>query len=251
MLKRGVVGLAVLCLAGLVVYLLSERNARSFGVELKSGELLITRGRMAPFGMQPWAPSDRILAEAYAPIPVIGDSPGSLLLTRFEDRDALDKALFRTLRTWAEPRVEAEDPVRLREAVKLLRRMELLTGISEEQRHQLADIRSRIAWFEGRTELEEALVTLRSAIDKLKLAAESKGRFSKEAGLLFDRIQPLAERLGQQARAASRGESLEPVPELPEPAAEAEVVDVVPTEAPTPTESTEEAEGSSGETAAP
>ncbi len=210
--KRFLMGVAVLCLSGLVIYLLSERNARSYGVELTGGELVVTRGRMLPFGMRVWAPADRVLAEAYAPLPLIGESPGDLLLTRFDDRDALDRALFRTLRTWAEPRVEAEDPVRLREAVGLLRRMELLSGISDEQRTQLADIRSRVAWFEGRTRLEEALETLQAATSRLKAAADAKGRFSKDAGLLYDRVHPLVERIGQQARAAARGEQLDAIP---------------------------------------
>ncbi|MFN7130939.1 MAG: IF-2 protein [Myxococcales bacterium] len=214
-LQRAATALAILLLAGAVLFLLSERNARSFGVELQAGELVVNKGRMLPVGSRPYAPAERVLAEAYAPFPAFGDVTGELLQTRFEDRDALDRALFRTLRGWAEPRVESDDPKRLKEAVRLIDRMALLRGISDEQHAQLTDLRGRIAYFEGRMRLEESLAALRGALGELKLAGESGGRYAKQARALYDRLQPLAERMAAQARAADRLPSAAPADEPP------------------------------------
>ena len=85
-LVRRFLGLVVvLGLAAAVLFLLSERNARTFAVEQQGDRLVVMRGRMLPFGLEPFVPPDKLLAQAYAPMPLEGDSPGEVLLNRFEN----------------------------------------------------------------------------------------------------------------------------------------------------------------------
>ncbi len=187
-------------LGGAILWLVSERNAKTFAVELRAGELVVLKGRELPTGFAPYSPVDKLLARAYAPIPLSGDSPGELLNAPYPDKDRLDQALFRTLRAWVEVRLDADDPERLAQALKYLRRAELLMGITADQRDELRALQGKVAYVEGRARLEEAEVALREATARLRLAAEVRGRYSREAGELFERVNPLSEQLSRTVR---------------------------------------------------
>jgi hypothetical protein len=201
MLRRFLILVLLLGLAGAVAFLLSERNARAFAVEQREGELHVTRGRFLPYGFQLFRPADKALAAAYAPIPFsAGDSPGELMSGPFEDRDALDRALFTAMRGWVEARLDVDDPERLAQALRLLRRLELLTGIADSQRKQLHDLQAKVSFFEGRARLDDGLSTLREAVARLKAASESHGKYARDAGELYERIIGLTEQLSRAAR---------------------------------------------------
>jgi hypothetical protein len=200
--QRFLAFLLILALAGAVAWLLAQVHAKTFAVEQHESDLWIVRGRELPLGFAPYRPADKVLAQAYAPIPLVGDSPGELLNAPFDDRDALDQALFRTFKGWIEARLESDDNDRLAQAIKLLKRAELLTGISAEQRDQLKDLKAKGAYVEGRARLEEAEVALREAVGQLKLAAETRTRYSREAGDLYERTSALAEQLSRAVRNA-------------------------------------------------
>ena len=155
--------LVIMALVGAVLWLLSQVHAKTFAVEQHENELWVMRGRELPAGFTPYRPTDKVLAQAYAPIVLVGDSAGELLNAPFDDRDALDQALFRTFKSWIETRLESEDAERLAQAIKMLKRAELLTGVSAEQREQLKDLKAKGAYVEGRARLEEAEVALREA----------------------------------------------------------------------------------------
>lgn len=201
LLRRFLILVVVLSLAAAVVFLLSERNARTFAVEQHDSELWVMRGRLFPVGLQPFRPSDKVLAQAYAPIALAsGDSPGQLLLGPFEDRDALDRALFGAMRGWVDARLDVDDPERLTQALRLLARLELLSGIADEQRKQLHDLQAKVAFFEGRARLDESLSLLREAVGRLKAASEARGKFARDAGELAQRVTSLSEQLARAAR---------------------------------------------------
>jgi hypothetical protein len=203
----------IVALAGAVVWLLSERHERTYAVEEHDGELWIMRGRELPTGYTPYRPTDKLLSQAYANIPVTGDSPGELLAGPFDDRDVLDQAIFRTLKGWVESRLDADDADRLSQALKLLRRIELLTGVTAEQRGQLKELQAKAAWVEGRARLEEAEVALREAVAKLRTASETRGRFAREAGEMYEKLNPLSEQLSRTVRTSAR--PAEPAAPLP------------------------------------
>src|SRR5262245_32531005 len=92
--KRLIVALLVLALAGAVVFLLSQLNARTYSLEYANGKIFILKGRMLPLGAEPYRPQDPALAEAYAPIDTHDHDPGRLMQMRFSEREELDRALF-------------------------------------------------------------------------------------------------------------------------------------------------------------
>lgn len=191
----------VLGLTAGVLYLLSERNSRTFALEQRGGELRVMRGRMFPVGVVAYEPDDALLAQAYAPLPVANDPIGGLdLAVTYSDRDLLDRALFSVLKELVEIRVNLEDPGKLTEAMRLLRRAELLGGVTEEQRRQLRDLQARVAFFEGRARLDEAVIAARAAVEKLKLASDSFNKYSEAAGELHERIAGLADQLARASR---------------------------------------------------
>ena len=156
--KRLFVSIFLLALAALIFFLLSERNARLFKLELnESGALTVMRGRHLPVGFAPWTPQDLQLAETYAPFVLDQAARAGLDLNRvYEERDALDRALFDMHREAIEQRAGQSDAATLEEVVRLLRRAERLPGLSDEQKRQLRDLQIRTAYFEGRQRLREA-----------------------------------------------------------------------------------------------
>ncbi len=186
--RRLGVGLAFVGLLGVVAWLLSERNHRTFSVERDQNQLVVMRGMMLPFGSKPYHPEDRALADAYAPIPVGSDSTGDLLNRTFHERDDLDQELFKALSSWIAARLAADTPEKLAEAVIYLRRVEKLSALSADQRRQLADLKAEAAYYEGKAKLDEALDGLRDALDKLETATDAKSRHAREASALLLQI---------------------------------------------------------------
>ncbi|MGC4122696.1 MAG: hypothetical protein QM765_50620 [Myxococcales bacterium] len=208
--KRFLVLLFIVALGGAALVLFSALHAKTWAVEQHESELWVVKGRQFPVGFEPYRPADKIQSAAYAPIPLMGDSPGELVIAPYDDRDALDQALFRTFKSWIEARLDSEDPERLTQAFKLLKRIELLTGVAAEQREQLKDLQAKVAYVEGRARLDEAEVALREAVAKLKLASETRNRYAKEAGVLFDQLSPLGEQLSKTVRQAKASATPEP-----------------------------------------
>ncbi|MBI5542616.1 MAG: IF-2 protein [Deltaproteobacteria bacterium] len=213
--QRFLVFLFMVALAGAVVWLLSMMHARTYAVEQRESELWVMRGRELPTGFVPYRPVDKALAQAYAPLPLLGDSPGELLNGPFDDRDALDQALFRTLKGWIDVRLESEDPERRGQSLRLLKRVELFTGISADQREQLRDLQAKVSFFEGRARLEEAELALREAVERLRLAAQTRNRYAAEAGDLYERTAGLAEQLSRATRLASAAHPANSDPKRP------------------------------------
>ncbi len=198
--KRFLIFVVVVGLCGVVFWLLSERHGRMWGVEKKEDSLWIVRGREMPFGFYVYQPTDRLLADAYAPIPWSGEPLGDLLNTTFEDRNELDRAIFKVLKGWMEARLESDDPEKLKETLHLVKRAELLSGIDSQQRQELKDIQARVSYFEGWLLLREAEEALRNGVERLKLAAGAHSKYSREASEIVERVKELSERLSRSLR---------------------------------------------------
>src|SRR5687767_12712202 len=98
-LTRLLVSVVILGLAGLAFTLLARLNAGTFTLhrDEAAGALVVHKGRLLPFGSQPYQPSDPLLADTYAPIPLENLQPGAILERRLTERDELDRALFEVL----------------------------------------------------------------------------------------------------------------------------------------------------------
>lgn len=215
---RLLIVLVVFGLGAAVVMLLSQLNSRTFTTELADGRLLILKGRMMPFGAAPFRPSDPALADAYAPIPLEGLSPGPILEQRFTERDELDRALFDVLEQLARPRVTADDPQAMERGLYYIRRAERLSGLSEEQRRTLKGMQAEGAYYLARTRLDDARRQIIDALAQLKLSAESQSRHSRNASQMLLEIEPAAKALEDSLRRAVHTLSAPASPTEPPPA---------------------------------
>jgi hypothetical protein len=198
---RLLVTLLILGLGGAVGFLLSQLNARTFTLAQESGHLVVMKGRMLPTGAAPYRPGDARLADAYAPIPLEGRDVSSLMEQRFTERDELDRALFPVLEGLARPRVQSDEPAVLEKGLYYLRRAELLSGLSEEQRRTLETMKADVAFFQARQKLEEARRDVTEALTQLKLAAESRNRNTQRANQMLTAVGPAAQALEKALRA--------------------------------------------------
>jgi len=199
---RLVVTLVLLALVGAVGFLLSRLNARTFILQQTDGKLLVLKGRLLPMGSEPYRPSDPALAEAYAPIDLMGGSAAGLDGGKFEERDAMDRALFGLLEGLARPKLVSDDPAVLAQGLQLLSRMQKLGGISDEQRRTLKALEAEVAFFQARTRLDQARRDVAQALTELRLAAESGGRHARPAHRMLAAVEPAAAALEEALRRA-------------------------------------------------
>jgi hypothetical protein len=199
---RLVVTLLVLGLLGVVGLLLSQLNARTFTLQQSDGKLLILKGRMLPVGADPYRPADPALAAAYAPIELLGGSAAGLEGAKFEERDALDRALFGFLEGLARPRLVSDDPAVLSEGLMVLGRMQKLGGITDEQRRTLRGLESEVAFFQARTKLDQARRDIAEALTQLRIAADSGSRHARAAHRMLSAVEPAAGALEDALRRA-------------------------------------------------
>ncbi|MGZ6072054.1 MAG: IF-2 protein [Myxococcaceae bacterium] len=199
---RLVVTLLVFALLGAVGFLLSRLNARTFTVQQTDGKLIILKGRMLPLGADPYRPSEPALAAAYAPIDLMGGSAAGLDGAKFEERDALDRALFDFLEGLARPKLVSDDPAVLSQGLAALGRMQKLGGISDEQRKTLKSLESEVAFFQARSKLDQARRDIADAVTQLRLAADSGGRHARPAHRMLAVVEPSAAALEDALRRA-------------------------------------------------
>jgi len=174
--RRLLVTLLVLFLAGIVCVLLARDNARTFSLKVEGGKLLVQKGRMLPWGSAPYRPADPSLADVYAPIDLSGASVGAAEADRFEDRDELDRALFRILEQAARPKLLSDDTQVVASGMVLLHRMDRLQGASEEQRRTLRSLELDVAYDQARIRFEDARRAVAEGLSELRIAADSPTR---------------------------------------------------------------------------
>jgi hypothetical protein len=199
---RLVVTILVFVLLGAVGFLLSRLNARTFTLQQQDGKLLVMKGRMLPLGAEAYRPSDPALASAYAPIDLLGGTAAGLDGARFEERDAMDRALFEFLEGLARPRLVSDDPAVLSQGLVALGRMQKLGGITDEQRKTLKGLESEVAFFQARTRLDQARRDVAEAVTQLRLAADSGTRHARAAHRMLSAVEPSAAALEEALRRA-------------------------------------------------
>ncbi len=211
-LKRLIITAVVLGLAGATAFLLAQINAKTFSLENRDGKLVVLKGRMLPVGADPWQPADAALADAYAPIELEGTSPMGVMNTKYEDRDSLDRALFNVLENLARPRVNSDDPKLLDQGLYYLRRAEKLSGLGDEQRLSLKQMRSDVAFYTARKRLEDGQRQIEEALAQLKLASGLESKHSRAANQMISAVEPEAKALAEALRRATNTLSA-PAPE--------------------------------------
>jgi hypothetical protein len=216
-LFRVVMLLVLLALVGAVLWLVSERNARTYGLRLQGDQLVVVKGRMLPTGADPWTPGDPLLADAYAPIPLEGHRPtAAVLQARYTERDELDRALFRVLEALARPRVHGESGQVLERGLYYLRRMQQLSGVTQEQRLSLGQLQTEVAFYQAKLKLEQARRMVVDALGQLEVAAASDGANAQHASQILAQISGPARNLERALRSVILWGQPQPdeVPEL-------------------------------------
>jgi hypothetical protein len=204
-LRGMVVGLAIVALTALVAYLLAERNARQWFLVQEDGTLYVKRGVLFPVGSLPFKTDDPDLARAYAPFTV---PPGTKLGEEraFDDRAALDQALYEMLARWARDDLLTGKAELVERGLTWLGRAERLQGLSAAQQDDLRKLRAESGFFEARRFLETAVEALRQARERLRLSAGSPSSHAGEAGEALKRIDPAIDEVFQAGRLLAPGQ---------------------------------------------
>ena len=192
------VGLAVA-----VAWLLAERNARQWWLVPEDGKLVVKKGVFFVAGKVAFKSADPEASRTYAPV----TPPSAAALppeTSYDDRAALDQALFDLLARWAREDVQSEQLARMERARAYLARAARLPGISAAQRDQLRVLQAETAFQEAVEDLRAGAEALRRALEGLRLAAEARGPVAAEADALRKALDPLATSAGQVMLEASR-----------------------------------------------
>ena len=215
-LRQLLAWILILGLAGVALWLASERNARRWVLTPEEGQLVVKKGLLFPAGRGSLKSDDPQLLQLYAPIQ---PPPGAALPPEqsFDDRGALDQALYDILSKWARDDIAEEKPEPMARGLGYLSRAERLPGISSSQREDLKVLRAEYGFHEARQLLERGASDLRLAREKLKLAADSPGPRSGDALLLLRRLEPLVEETHKLSRSADQ--TVEKRPTSPAPPA--------------------------------
>ncbi len=187
------------------LYAMSLLNARTWTLEVAQGQLVVLKGKLLPMGSAPFVPGDPLLAEAYAPLDLNGNTALAVVGQHFEDRDELDRALFSVIELLAKPRVASDDKRDLEVGIALVKRAQALRGLSEEQRKTLSQLHAEVAYFLARQRLDESRKQLDDAVLQLKLAADADARHKKDATQMLLAVEPQVKLLSDVLRAAAQG----------------------------------------------
>jgi hypothetical protein len=216
--RSAIAWVAILGLLALVIWPVSERNARTWYLVPADGRLVVMRGYLAPIGRGAFETSDPGVAAAYAPIV---PPPGKPLPAEraFDERGQLDQAVFELVSGWAREEIASGDPARLERGLGYLGRAEKLPGLSAGQREDLAALRAESGYQEAMRLLSRAVDELRDAADRLRRAASSRSAHAPDAGRLLRELEPAA---GEVTAALRRAEGTRPPPPVPAAAPPAE-----------------------------
>jgi hypothetical protein len=190
--KWALAWLAILGLVGLVAWLVSERNARTWYLVPQDGRLVVMKGYLLPMGRGAFETSDAAAAQAYAPLV---PPPGKALPQErtFDERGLVDQAIYDLVAGWAKDEIASGDPARLERGLGYLARAEKLPGLSGAQRDDLAALRAESGYQEALRLLARAVDDLRDASDRLRRASTSRSSHAAEAGRLLKDLEPAFE----------------------------------------------------------
>ncbi len=195
--------LVVVGLGVLVVWLLADRNSREWWLVPEEGKVIVKKGILFPTGKSTFKTDDPELSRTYAPV----TAPAGAVLPperSFEDRAALDQALFELLARWAKEDIRAEQLQRMQRARDYLQRAARLAGISAAQHEDLRVMQAETAFHEAAWHLEQGAESLRHALDQLRLASEARGPVAAEAQSLLHSLEPIMAGANQSMLEATR-----------------------------------------------
>lgn len=217
---------AILALCAATLVALSELNARTWKLEVRHGHLVVLKGRLLPFGVEPWVPMDGEVAEAYAPLDLEGQGAADVDGHSFSERAELDRAFFTVLERLAAPRLGATARAELERGLALLRRAARLSGLDDPQRHRLRRMQAEMGFALAKLRLESARAQIDEALGQLRVTAESDVRAAGAAARVLAALEPRLRELSATLREVVDGTMAGATPASPPPS------DVLPPRAP-------------------
>lgn len=198
--------LIVLALAGVIVYLLSLLNSKTFFLVPENGELVVKKGIFFPVGSEVYLPKDPEQAALYKPI----DIPDALKHAgpiEFEDLPSLNREFAKYLIDLATKMVFAEDESQYTKGKGYLERVRKLHGLDPEQVDRVKSLRADVDYIEAKRAYLGVEKILESALRKFRQAETfGSGRFG-DAKEWIDKIQTLMDAI----RATKAGRVPDPV----------------------------------------
>lgn len=228
-LRNTVLSLVIVGLAGMTGYALSTINSRTYTLQVVNGQLVVFKGRMLPWGAEPWQPADPRLADMYAPLDLEGNTPVGVTAQKYTDRDELDRALFGVMELLARPRVASDSPKDLQKGLYFVKRAERLPGLTEDQKDSVKRLQAEVSFYIARTRLEDAQTQVEEALNQLRIAAKSESHNARAANQMLLALEAPAKALSDAMRLAVHSLS-EPAGAPPNPPA----APLVPAPSPSP-----------------
>jgi len=175
----------VVALLATVFWLASERNARRWALGADAGHLVVLRGRSFPTGLR--------RSDQFPPIAIPPDAKAPAEV-EFEDRVALDRAVFEQILAWARAAAEKPEAAAQARAMQLAGRAAQLHGLTPAQIEQLQTLRAGLAWTSALQDIEKAGELLTTAEKSLRLAQHA-GTNAQRAAQLIQRVHEISQRL--------------------------------------------------------
>jgi hypothetical protein len=173
--------------AAVVVYLLSERNARRYFLVADGRALTVMRGRFQPAGETPYQ-ADAKTAGLYAPIPMpsFAELPQKAV---FEERGDLDTAIADICLDWAAKLAAQGTPAAANQTVYYLGRAAQFRTNAPEQQRRRVELERSVAYQIARGHLGEGLGSFQAAAEQLEQATKSKEPIARRGQVVLSAVQ--------------------------------------------------------------
>jgi hypothetical protein len=198
-ITKGLTGVLILALLAAVLYLLSDRNSRTYFIVQQDKALVIKKGRFLPVGSTEYRTIDPQLSAAYAPIKMPGFATAQPEES-FSERADLDQALASRLISWSRTLVGRDTAAAIRSAVSLMERVNLIPVTSVVQKRTLEELYREVAFFQGRESLRAAQGSLQESLSYFQRAKEAKSKKANRARHAVTVLKKMTKDLDQIVR---------------------------------------------------
>ncbi|MEQ9503237.1 MAG: hypothetical protein RIT81_40600 [Deltaproteobacteria bacterium] len=167
--------LLFLGIVGAGLYGASWFNARRYFIIVDATEVQVRRGKMLPYGHDPFLPKDRSLRKAYQTFKL----PGGMKLPRgtstYDEWRQLDQALYRILKDAADYSLTLDNERTPELTAQYLEQMRTLPGLNLEQQKALTELERDASYVEARGVLDRVEKDLARAAQLFRTSSRGGG----------------------------------------------------------------------------
>lgn len=167
--------LLFLGIVGAGLYGASWFNARRYFIIVDATQVQVRKGKMLPYGHDPFLPKDRSLRKAYEAFKL----PGGMKLPRgtstYDEWRQLDQALYRILKDAADYSLTLDNEHTGALTAQYLEQMRALPGLNLEQQKALAELERDASYVEARSTLARVERELERAAQLYRTSSKGGG----------------------------------------------------------------------------